>query len=76
VTITTSSSALIAAPISFRVSRRLVTVAVGVSSSVRGLLINTIDRPSVPQRSSMTFCAASTSFRKTSSRASPANPTK
>ena len=34
------------------------------------------DRPSVPHRSSMTRRAACTSFRKTSSRASPAKPTK
>ncbi len=61
--ITTSSSGLIAAPISFSVSRRLVTVAIGVSSSVSGLFRSVIDRPRVSQRSSIACCAASTSVR-------------
>ncbi len=54
---------LMAAAISFSVSRRLVTVAIGVSSSVSGLFCSMIERPRVSQRSSIARCAAATSAR-------------
>jgi len=75
-TIATSSSGSIAAPISSSASRRFDTEAIGAASSVSGLFDRTTERSAVPQRSSMTSRAASTSWRNASTVASPATPTK